>query len=165
MSAVVDFLEMAAAQGRPVAVVVGGVHGVGKRTFHKLVLERTGLPTVGVEAGAQFAQQVEPHVAAKQSFILHSALSDMGLGRWLGELRSRGYAVLFVSLTVDAVDIAMARVAARVAHGGPAAPPGAFDDRMGLSRATASILQSSVDHVLQFDNSRADLPFRCTAGG
>ena len=67
-------------------------------------------------------QEIAHRVAGKRSFAFETTLSGLGYSRQIPLWRQRGYFVRLVFLSLPDADMAVARVAGRVAQGGHSIP-------------------------------------------
>jgi predicted ABC-type ATPase len=71
-----------------------------------------------IRAGKVMLQAIRDHVANRDSFAFETTLSGRRYARLIPVWQAEGYAVKLVFLYLNSVDTAIARVAARAAHGG-----------------------------------------------
>lgn len=128
-------------QRAPIAVVIGGPNGAGKSTaaprllrgrlgvveFLNADLIAQGLSPFDPEGAALAAsgvllQRMEALAANRVSFGLESTLAARSLAVRIRDLISRGYEFHLVFLYLSSADVAVARVADRVQHGGHNVP-------------------------------------------
>jgi len=74
--------------------------------------------SVAVLAGRIMLQRMNELAEASESFAFESTLAGVGMSRWLTKQIARGYRLHVVFLWLPNADLAVARVAARVAEGG-----------------------------------------------
>ena len=119
----------------PEVLILAGPNGAGKSTSSAaLVPEGTrflnsdaaadrllaqGHPARGVEvaAGRVVLEELRLAVRARESFCIETNLAGRGLTRRMGEWRVSGYDVRLVFTALDSPDLAVQRVALRVALG------------------------------------------------
>jgi len=125
----------------PRCLVIAGPNGAGKTTFAREFLPReaglirfvnadliaAGLSPLRPElaalaAGRLFLTEIDRLAEARTSFAFESTLSGLGHADRLRGLRSAGYRIEMIFLSLPSVEIAIARVAMRVRHGGHAVP-------------------------------------------
>lgn len=119
-------------------IIIAGPNGAGKTTFAKVVLpELMDSPTfinadliaaglspfnpqaAAIKAGKLMLREIQERVAKGLSFTFETPLSGVGYSRMIPQGRSDGYRVILYYLSVlPTVEMAIARVAARVAQGG-----------------------------------------------
>lgn len=121
--------------------IIAGPNGAGKTTF---ALEY--LPTVvgcshfvnadliaaglspfapqlaALKAGRLMLEAISEHVAKGESFAFETTLSGLTYARMIPRWRQAGYVVKLIFLSLPDADMAIARVAARVAQGGHDVP-------------------------------------------
>jgi predicted ABC-type ATPase len=177
-----DLIAAADAAGRPLLVVLAGSNGVGKSTFHAEALSGTGYPFVNADniardlsvwsgrpigelayeamhrADALRRNLVEQRV----SFIMETVLSDSQGAKltFLSEARAAGYFLLFILITLEDVEMSIARVTQRVLNGGHDVPDEKLLARFGRTQKNAVKALAMADAGLVFDNSDPGSPFR-----
>ncbi len=75
-----------------------------------------------LRAGRLMLQEVAQRIAGKHSFAFETTLSGQAHARQIPQWRQRGYFVKLVFLSLPDADMAVARVAGRVAQGGHSIP-------------------------------------------
>jgi predicted ABC-type ATPase len=125
----------------PVVVVLAGPNGAGKSTAAPWLLKgalgvtefvnadaiASGLSAFNVEgaalaAGRVMLRRLRDLAAQRVSFAFETTLASRSFAPWLVELRRSGYAVHIVFLWLRSPDLAVQRVADRVAMGGHGVP-------------------------------------------
>jgi predicted ABC-type ATPase len=125
----------------PAVVVLGGPNGAGKSTAAPRLLRGSlrveefvnadtlaqGLSAfrpenVALEAGRITLKRLDDLESQRKSFAFESTLSSHALASRLSRLREHGYKVHIVYLWLPTADLAVARVAERVAAGGHDVP-------------------------------------------
>lgn len=125
----------------PLVVLLAGPNGAGKSTSaaHLLrgalaVEEFVNADTIAqglsayrpaaaaVAAGRVMLERLRFLARAQRDFAFETTLAGRGHARWLRDLRSSGYRVHLIFLSLPAPDLAVARVAERVRHGGHHVP-------------------------------------------
>jgi predicted ABC-type ATPase len=71
-----------------------------------------------IRAGRLMLEEIERHAAAETSFAFETTLSGLIYARRISHWQASGYLVKLIFLSLPSVDIAIARVAARVQQGG-----------------------------------------------
>lgn len=89
---------------------------------------------VAVEAGRITLQRLSVLEAQRRSFAFESTLASQGLARRLDRLKQSGYRVHILYLWLPTVELALARVAARVRTGGHDVPAEAVRRRFERGR-------------------------------
>ena len=161
----------------PVVHVVAGPNGAGKTTFFEQVLAPvTHLPfvnadliaaeqwpdapaTAAYDAAALAAEQRTRHIGEGTSFATETVFSHPSKLDLLREARAAGYRVTLHVVAVPE-ELAVARVASRVAHGGHAVPEAKVSERYGRLFAVLADAIVLVQDAYVYDNSRAATPFR-----
>ncbi len=159
----------------PEALILGGPNGAGKTTSAaELVppdlrfldsdliaarLVREGHPAAGLEvaAGRVLLGRVRETVATRESFCLETTLAGRTVGRWIGEWQQAGYRVRLMFVALDDPDLAVRRVAGRVAGGGHDVPELLVRRRWAAGlRWLFDVCLPAVDAWLVIDNSAGD---------
>ena len=121
----------------PRCIIIAGPNGAGKTTFAREFLPReaecpdfinadliaAGLSPfdpqrVALRAGRLMLLEIARRVGAGESFAFETTLSGRSYARLIPQWQSVGYHVKLIFLSLPTVDLAIARVAARVAQGG-----------------------------------------------
>lgn len=154
-------------------VVIAGPNGAGKTTFALEFLPReadcpdfinvdliaAGLSPfhperAALRAGRLMLAEIKRRVREGKSFAFETTLSGRHYARTIPRWRAVGYHVKLIFLTLPTPDLAVARVAARVAQGGHNVPESVIRRRFdsGL-RNFHNVYQALVDHWILYDNS------------
>ena len=139
-------------QQQPYVIVLGGPNGAGKTTAAEAVLHpefgiahfvnadtlarglsRDAPGSVAMEAGRLMLQRLRDLREARISFAFESTLAGRAHARFLQGLRSEGWWVELLYVSLQSVELSAARVAARVEHGGHNIPPADVKRRFGRS--------------------------------
>jgi predicted ABC-type ATPase len=126
---------------QPVAVVVAGPNGAGKSTTAPGLLQGAlgvtefvnadtiagGLSAfnseaVALSAGRVMLTRLKSLATSRESFAFETTLASRSFAPWLKELKAAGYAAHIVFLWLSSAELALQRVADRVALGGHAVP-------------------------------------------
>lgn len=118
-------------------IIVAGPNGAGKTTFaREYLLKEAQCPDfvnvdliaaglspfdpdrAAIRAGRIMLSEIERRVRKGESFAFETTLSGHGYARLIPRWRSAGYRVELIFLSLPTPEIAIARVAARVAQGG-----------------------------------------------
>jgi predicted ABC-type ATPase len=164
-----DFLDF-----RPIIVALAGPNGAGKSTFYEAHLAESGLRFVNADTialalnldayqAADIASAIrQALVSERESFIFETVLSDP-VGEKVNQLAGfarLGYSVVLIFIQLNNVELSLQRVAMRVSQGGHDVP----DKKLrGRFRRTLKNLERAIKrlpHVLIFDNSDLNEPFR-----
>jgi predicted ABC-type ATPase len=156
-------------------VIIAGPNGAGKTTFAREFLPlEAGCPlfinadliaaglspfdpdAAAFRAGRLMLSEIDRNAAAGQSFAFETTLSGHTYARRIQNWRASGFTVKLVFLSLPTAEDAIARVAARVKHGGHDVPPDVIRRRFasGLSNFL-NIYRHRVDYWQWFDNSGA----------
>lgn len=153
-------------------IIIAGPNGAGKTTFAREFLPTdeacinfvnadliaAGLSPFAPEAAAFQAgrlmlKQIADHVAYGRSFALETTLSGLGYARQIPLWRAAGYAVALHFLALPSTDIAIERVAQRVAQGGHNIPEEVIRRRFAAGQANLARYCALVDEWDVYDNS------------
>ena len=128
-------------QAAPKVLILAGPNGAGKSTFAKEYLPNeadcpdfinadliaAGLSPfdpakAALRAGRLMLEEIESRIRAKASFAFETTLSGRAYAQQIPRWQAAGYHVKLVFLRLPSVEIALARVAARVVLGGHDVP-------------------------------------------
>lgn len=132
----------------PRCLVIAGPNGAGKTTFAQEFLPKeaklvrfvnadliaAGLSPLKPElaalsAGRLFLAEIDRLTKTRSSFAFESTLSGLGHADRLRSLRAAGYRIEIIFLRLPSAEVALARVAMRVRHGGHDVPETAIRRR------------------------------------
>ena len=118
-------------------VIIAGPNGAGKTTFAREFLpNEAGCPVfvnadliaaglspffpdlAAMQGGRLMLEQIETHVKKNENFSFETTLAGRSYSHHIPTWRACGYRVKIIFLKLPSVEIAVARVAARVAQGG-----------------------------------------------
>ena len=153
--------------------IVAGPNGAGKTTFARQFIPATlnitqfvnadliayGLsPFVpereAVQAGRIMLRQIAKLVSLSESFCFETTLAGRSYARMIPAWQTKGFVVRLIFLSLPNVDIAIARVAARVAQGGHFIPEDVVRRRFTAGFANFHALYKNlVDTWALYDNS------------
>lgn len=154
-------------------VIIAGPNGAGKTTFAREFLPNeancpdfinadliaSGLSpfrpeVVAVRAGRLMLQEIENRVKRLESFAFETTLSGKVYANKISEWQRLGYHVKLIFLSLPNVDIALARIAARVAQGGHNVPEPTVRRRFDAGRSNfEKLYKKSVNAWVLYDNS------------
>ena len=154
-------------------VIIAGPNGAGKTTFAREFLPNearcpefinadliaAGLSPFKPEAAAARAgrlmlAEMEERVSQRRNFAFETTLSGHVYARKITSWRSMGYHVKLIFLSLPSGELAMARVAARVAQGGHDVPEEVIRRRfISGMRNFENIYKKIVDAWVLYDNS------------
>jgi predicted ABC-type ATPase len=157
----------------PLVVVLAGPNGAGKSTTAPHLLKGAlaveefvnadviaqGLSAfraeaVAVTAGRVMLDRLHVLAAARRDFAFETTLAGRGHARWLQQLRSTGYLVHLLFLSLPSADLAIARVVDRVRRGGHHVPEDVVRRRYAAGlRNLVAVYAAIVDSWQVFDNS------------
>lgn len=110
--------------------------------------------TAAVKAGKLMLEEINHHAGSGASFAFETTLSGKMYARLIPEWRRKGYRVKLIFLSLPSADVALARVAARVALGGHTVPEEVVRRRFTAGLANfREVYQRIVDAWLLYDNS------------
>ena len=157
----------------PKILIIAGPNGAGKTTFAREFLPNeadcpvfinadliaAGLSpfkpeAAAIRAGRIMLDEISEHVAKQQSFAFETTLSGRVYACHIPAWQSLGFEVSLYFLALDNAEIALARVAARVAQGGHSIPKATVRRRFeaGL-RNFDTLYKPLVDRWMLYDNS------------
>ena len=162
-------------KGNKKIVIIAGPNGAGKTTFAREFLPReadcpdfinvdliaAGLSPfdparAALRAGRIMLDEIKRRVLAGESFAFETTLSGRNYARAIPRWRKAGYHVKLIFLSLPTADLAVARVAARVAHGGHHVPGDVVRRRFDTGRTNFQHLyRGLVDTWALYDNSGA----------
>ncbi len=172
-----SLMEFAEFDRQPIVVVIAGPNGAGKTTFFHSHLASAGLRFVNADVlAAELA--VGPYEAARladalrkamvergESFVFETVFSDP-VGEkvaFLEEAVGRGYVVVLCYIGLSGPDQSAERVAMRVSQGGHDVPDDKLRSRFSRTLANLQAAIARLPHVLIYDNSDLNLPYRQVA--
>lgn len=155
-------------------VIIAGPNGAGKTTFAREFLPNeadcpvfvnadliaAGLAPFSPEAAAFRAgrlmlEEIKSHVRRCESFAFETTLSGLMYARLIPSWQAIGYSVRLIYLSLPHVEMAIARVAARVAHGGHSIPEAVIHRRFEVGwRNFNSNYKLLVNAWSLYDNSQ-----------
>lgn len=147
---------------QPKAVIFAGANGAGKTTFARNILpidhsdcafflnadeiqREAAQFSSPFAAGRELLRRLALHVARTETFAIETTLSSSGYARQIPVWRQAGYTVWLYFLEVESADLAVARVARRVAAGGHGIPEADIRRRVARSARMWPIYQGLVD--------------------
>ncbi len=154
-------------------VIIAGPNGAGKTTFAREFLpHEAGCPDfvnvdliaaglspfdqdlAAIRAGRIMLEEIHRRAREGQSFAFETTLSGRRYARMIPRWRAAGYHVKLIFLQLPTADLAVARVAARVAQGGHNVPEPVVRRRFdsGL-RNFYNTYRAVVDSWVLYDNS------------
>lgn len=154
-------------------VIIAGPNGAGKTTFAREFLPHEAncpvfvnadliaaglspfLPeAAAVKAGRLMLKEIEAHVAQQKCFAFETTLSGRTYAKKIQERQAIGYQVTLIFLQLPNPDVAVARVAARVAQGGHNIPEDTIRRRFSSGlRNLDCIYKHLVNTWILYDNS------------
>ena len=159
--------------GEKKIVIIAGPNGAGKTTFALEFLPReadcpdfinvdliaAGLSPfdpdrAAIRAGRLMLEEIRHRVRNKNSFAFETTLSGRHYARMIPRWRAMGYHVKLIFLNLPTADLALARVAARMAQGGHNVPEPVIRRRFdrGL-RNLHNMYRTLVNSWALYDNS------------
>jgi len=162
---------------RPIVVAIAGPNGAGKTTFFHAHLAAAGLRFVNADVLAA-ELKIDPYKAARLADALRSALIARGESfvfetvfsdpvgdkvHFLQDAARRGYVVVLCYVGLAGPEQSAERVAMRVSQGGHDVPDDKLWSRFARTLDNLRAAISKLPHVLVFDNSDLNVPFRQVA--
>ncbi len=162
---------------RPIVVAVAGPNGAGKTTFYEAHLQPAGLRFVNADElarelglpayeAAELAGRLrETLLEQRESFVFETVLSDP-VGEkvaFLKKAAASGYTVVLCYIGLRSPAQSEERVAMRVLQGGHDVPGQKLSERFPRTLANLARAIRELPHVLVFDNSDLERPFRKVA--
>lgn len=162
---------------RPIIVALAGPNGAGKSTFYQAHLKPAGLRFVNTdvlahELGMDAYPAAEVTAAIRkelvkqhESFVFETVFSDpVGDKRaFLSEATDVGYTVVLCFIGLNDHQRSEERVAMRVTQGGHDVPSDKLPARFTRTLANLEAAIHELPHVLVYDNSDLNAPFRHVA--
>ncbi len=169
-----DFAEF---DRRPIVVAIAGPNGAGKTTFYHAHLASAGLRFVNADVfatdlaidpykAADLAEAMRKALVARgESFVFETVLSDPVGDKvaFLADVAVRGYVVVMCYIGLAGADQSLERVAMRVSQGGHDVPDDKLRSRFPRTLANLQAAVAQLPHVLIFDNSDLNVPYRRVA--
>jgi predicted ABC-type ATPase len=164
-------------QPQPRVIIIAGPNGAGKSTFAQEYLPNeascprfvnadliaAGLspfdPAVAaVRAGRLMLDEIRRHAGTRDSFAFETTLAGRGYSRLISEWRDAGYWVHLTFLKLHDADLAVERVATRVAQGGHDVPEAVIRRRFAKGWSNfQNVYRELVDSWRLYDNSGEQL--------
>ena len=170
---------------KPQYIIIGGVNGAGKSTLYRTNPQIFGAtrrlnadeklraaggdwrnPADAARAMRDTVQDLRQALAAGESIHQETTLAGnaKSFQNLIDRAHAQGYEVTLLYVTLNSADIAVDRVAARVAKGGHGVDEADIRRRYDSSHANLQALASSVDTLRVFDNTRWYEPVYWRAG-
>jgi predicted ABC-type ATPase len=154
-------------------VIIAGPNGAGKTTFaHEFLPNEADCPifvnadliaaglspfqpeAAAFRAGRLLVEEIAVHVRRGDSFAFETTLSGLRYTRLIPSWRRSGYHVKLIFISLATPELAIARVAARVAQGGHNVPEGVIRRRFAAGfRNFENRYKMLVDAWVRYDNS------------
>lgn len=162
----------------PQVVVIAGPNGSGKSTAAPVLLHElfgisqyvnadtiaAGLAgndpdSVALQAGKLMLRRLRELAEKRESFAFETTLASRSFAPWLKELRNSGYQIHLIFLSLGSDEVAISRVADRVAMGGHAIPEEVIRRRFqsGIENLW-SLYWPILDQVFIYDNTAPGSP-------
>jgi predicted ABC-type ATPase len=161
-----------------VAVILAGCNGAGKSGFYERYASRlyVGMPFINadrIEQELRSERELSPYDAAQEaerqrrmlmangkSFITETVFSHPSKLQLIHDLVALGYQVDLHVIELDSADLAVARVAQRVAAGGHPVPEQKIRARFERTRRLTREAEKFATRCWVWDNSDAKHPYR-----
>jgi len=162
---------------RPVIVALAGPNGAGKTTFYDGHLGHAALRFINADVLAR-ELSLDPYAAADlanslrrdfvkrgESFVFETVFSDPvgGVLAFLKEAGKAGYTVVLCFIGIAGPELSEQRVAMRISQGGHDVPSEKLRSRFPRTMSNLGAAIGELPHVLIFDNSDLNTPFRQVA--
>jgi predicted ABC-type ATPase len=153
-------------------VIIAGPNGAGKTTFAREFLpNEAGCPMfvnadliaaglspfapemAAFKAGRLMLEAIAGHVACAESFAFETTLAGLTYANMIPRWRDGGYRVKLIFLALPDVEMALERVATRVAQGGHNVPAAVVRRRFVAGWENFSRYRALVDFWQHYDNS------------
>lgn len=154
-------------------LILAGPNGAGKTTFAREFLPKEaecprfinvdliaeGLSpfapeTATFQAGRLMVQEIATHIRRRESFAFETTLSGLRYARLIPQWRKKGFSVKLIFLKLPNPEMAIARVAARIAQGGHAVPERVIRRRFATGwRNFQEIYKPLVNGWILYDNA------------
>jgi len=154
-------------------VIIAGPNGAGKTTFAREFLpNEAGCPVfvnadliaaglspffperAAMQGGRLMLEQIKAHVKKNENFAFETTLAGRSYSHLIPKWQACGYRVKIIFLNLPSVEIAVARVAARVAQGGHNIPEPVIRRRFELGwRNFTNLYRPLADTWQVFDNA------------
>lgn len=160
---------------RPTLAVIAGSNGAGKSTLTAAVRAPHGVPVldpdaiaralnpgaperVAIQAARDVLARQRAYIAERRSFAVETTLAGTAILRQMEDARQQGFVVHLIYIGVESVQIAIDRIAIRVAKGGHHIPDEDVQRRYvrSLSHLRAGIERA--DEVTVVDNTLDEGP-------
>lgn len=165
-------------------IIIAGPNGAGKTTFaREYLLNEANCPgfinvdliaaglspfepdRAAIRAGRLMLSEIERRIRKGESFAFETTLSGQGYARMIPEWRRAGYRVRLIFLGLPSAEMAIARVAMRVAQGGHNVSRAVVRRRFDAGlRNFEEIYKNLVDRWWWYDNAD-DVPRLISEGG
>lgn len=168
----------------PSIVVLAGPNGAGKTTAAPFLLRDTlavgefvnadviaqglaasGPEAVAVEAGRLMLARPDELARQRASLAFETTLASRTFAPWLRARRQDGYSVHLVFLWLESPDLAVARVARRVARGGHSIPEAIIRRRYAGGLRNFFLLYQALTTTWSVYNTSGDAPPQPLAAG
>lgn len=179
-------LRAAAADPRPVLIVLAGPNGAGKSTFFAEYLHEPGVPFINADHIARMLREALPDIPAAQlerrafeeaehlradlidlrfGFCTETVFSDPAGAKLdlIERARAAGFVTLLVFIGLASPAVSVARVATRVRRGGHDVPNEKLFTRFPRTLRNLRAAVGLVDRAFRFDNSSLRAPYRPVA--
>lgn len=162
---------------RPVVVALAGPNGAGKTTFYDAHLRQAALRFINADVLAR-ELNMDPYAAGDlanslrrdfvkrgESFVLETVFSDPvgDMLAFLKEAGNAGHTVVLCFIGIADPGLSEQRVAMRMSRGGHDVPSEKLRSRFPRTMSNLAAAIGELPHVLIFDNSDLNTPFRRVA--
>ena len=161
------------APGSKEVLILAGPNGAGKTTFaREFLLNEARCPTfvnadliaaglspfqpelAAMRAGRIMVDSIRAHVKRGESFAVETTLADRSYARIIRDWRAESYHVSIWFLSLPSPDMAIARIAERVSHGGHTVPDSVVRRRFAAGLENfKNLYKPLVDAWVLYDNA------------
>jgi predicted ABC-type ATPase len=113
---------------------------------------------VAIQAGREVLRRLETYLSLGISFGVETTLAGHTALRLMERARAKGFSVHLMYVCVAPVEIALGRIAQRVAAGGHGVPEADVRRRYGRSLSNLPVAIAQADHAILFDNTSDEGP-------
>ncbi len=170
-------MKFAELDKRPVVVALAGPNGAGKTTFYSSHLRHAALRFINADvlardlgldayAAADLADSLRRGLVKQgESFVFETVFSDPVRDKltFLKEAAKVGYTVILCFIGLADAEMSEQRVAMRISQGGHDVPSEKIKSRLPRILANLAAATRELPHVLVFDNTDLNTPFRQVA--
>lgn len=153
-------------------ILIGGVNGAGKSTLYQLLKPLADMPRINIDeivkdfgnwrnaddvmkAGRIAVKKIQDYFNQGITFNQETTLCGASIIRNIQTAKSLGYQIELHYVGVDSVEIAKARIAYRVSHGGHDIPDADVERRYIESFSKLKQILALCELVILYDNTKS----------